>query len=75
MQSIKFLIKIFLKLEFNFLGIAYWMANLNNDGWRFLTCVAIIVLVVQASLAFGTFLSAASPSTNVGKYYLKLCFP
>lgn len=41
------------------------MANLNNDIWRFLTCVAVIVLVVQCSSAFGALLSVISPSTTV----------
>ena len=41
------------------------MANLNSDIWRFLTCVAIIVLVVQCSSAFGALLSVISPSTTV----------
>jgi hypothetical protein len=49
------------------MSIAYWMANLNNDINRFVICVAIIVLVVQCSVGFGTFLSSLAPSTNVGK--------
>ena len=41
------------------------MANLNNDVNRFFLCVAVIVLVVQCSCAFGSLLSALAPSTNV----------
>ncbi len=48
-----------------FMSIAYFMAGLNPDPWRFFICVAIIVLVVQCSLAFGTFLSAIAPNTNI----------
>jgi hypothetical protein len=58
------------------MSIAYWMANLNNDINRFVLCVAIIVLVVQCSVGFGTFLSALAPSTNVGKpnYFLTIFY-
>ncbi|RNA38237.1 white-like isoform X1 [Brachionus plicatilis] len=55
----------FFILPILFMSIAYWMANLNNSADRFFICVAIIVLVVQCSLAFGCFLSAVAPSTNV----------
>nr|UOU03353.1 ATP-binding cassette subfamily G-like 2 [Brachionus rubens] len=55
----------FFVLPIVFMTIAYWMANLNNDPGRFFICVSIIVLVVQCSLAFGTFLSAVAPSTNI----------
>ena len=48
-----------------FMSIAYWMANLNNKFDRFVIAVCIIILVVQCSLAFGTFLSALAPSVNV----------
>ena len=47
------------------------MANLNNNVDRFFICVCIIVLVVQCSLAFGCFLSAVAPSTNVGKKFVE----
>nr|QUF59467.1 ATP-binding cassette transporter Abcg-like2 [Brachionus angularis] len=55
----------FFILPIVFMSIVYWMANLNNDAERFFICVGVIILVVQCSLAFGTFISAASPSTNV----------
>nr|APD26554.1 ATP-binding cassette transporter subfamily G-like1 protein [Brachionus koreanus] len=55
----------FFLLPILFMSIAYWMANLNNNVERFFTCVCIIVLVVQCSLAFGCFLSAVAPSTNI----------
>nr|QNH67901.1 ATP-binding cassette transporter subfamily G-like protein 2 [Brachionus rotundiformis] len=55
----------FFVLPILFMSIAYWMANLNNSADRFFICVSIIVLVVQCSLAFGCFLSAIAPSTNV----------
>ncbi|CAF0898548.1 unnamed protein product [Brachionus calyciflorus] len=55
----------FFFLPIVFMSIAYWMANLNNGPDRFFICVSIIVLVVQCSLAFGCFLSALAPSTNV----------
>ena len=45
--------------------IVYWMANLNNNINRFIICLVIINLVVQASFAFGTFVSAISPSVNI----------
>ncbi|RNA38851.1 white-like isoform X1, partial [Brachionus plicatilis] len=56
---------IFVREYQNATHFAYWMANLNNSADRFFICVAIIVLVVQCSLAFGCFLSAVAPSTNV----------
>ena len=45
--------------------IVYWMTNLNRDLDRFVMCLIIINLVVQSSFAFGTFISAVSPSTNI----------
>ena len=47
------------------MSIAYWMANLNNNFERYVIAVVIIILVVQCSLAFGTFLSAIAPSVNI----------
>lgn len=41
------------------------MANLNPDPTRFIICIIIVILVVQCSLAFGTLISVASPTTNV----------
>jgi hypothetical protein len=64
----------FLILPVVFECIVYWMANLNPDFTRFLICCTVIVLVVQCSLAFGTFLSVVSPSTNVGKHNIKGIF-
>ena len=45
--------------------IVYSMANLSNDLNKFLTCVGIIVLVVQTAVSFGAFLSVCAPNTNV----------
>ena len=55
----------FLILPVIFISIVYWMANLNPDPGRFFICMLVIVLVVQCSSSFGTFLSVVSPSTNV----------
>jgi ABC-type multidrug transport system permease subunit len=41
------------------------MANLNNDVDRYFICCAIIILVSNASVSFGRFLSAVAPSINV----------
>ncbi len=46
--------------------IAYWMGNLNNNAERFFICVVIIILVVQCSLAFGSFISAIAPNATAG---------
>ena len=47
------------------MSIVYWMTNLNNAADRFIICVIVIILVVQCSHAFGTFLSAVSPSVDI----------
>jgi ABC-type multidrug transport system permease subunit len=47
------------------MSVAYWMANLNNNADRFFIAVAIIILSVQCSLAFGGFLSVIAPSVNI----------
>ncbi len=40
------------------------MSDLNNDLDVFFICVGVVMLVTQISVAFGTFLSAATPSTK-----------
>jgi len=40
------------------------MANLNNDGGRFLLCCLIVILVANCAVSFGEFVSAAAPSLN-----------
>ena len=52
-------------LPFLFMSIIYWMSNLNNDINKFFICGSLVVLAAQASLAFGHFLSAVSPSSTV----------
>ncbi len=47
------------------MSIAYYMAGLNPEPGRFFVCTALIVLTVQCSLAFGTFLSAIAPNTTI----------
>lgn len=55
---------IFIVLPFIFTTICYWMADLNNDLSRFLICAAMLILVAQTAVSFGTFLSACAPNTN-----------
>ena len=57
----------FIVLPIMFITIVYWMANLNNEISRFAVCALVMVLVVQSSLAFGTFISVSAPSAMIGK--------
>jgi hypothetical protein len=56
---------LFVLLPTMFMTICYWMADLNHDPTKFFTCVAIVVLVAQIAISFGTFLSAIAPNTDV----------
>lgn len=40
-------------LPFVFVTIVYWMCNLNPDVGRFFSCVGIVILVANCSVAFG----------------------
>lgn len=40
------------------------MVGLNSDVGVFFTCTAIMVLVANLAVAFGSFISAASPSVS-----------
>ena len=64
----------FLFLPFLFATIVYWMANLNNDGSKYIICCIICVLVSNCAVSFGYFLSAISPNANVGNYNYYYCY-
>ena len=48
-----------------FISIVYWMAGLNDKADRFLIATAVVVLVAQCAVSFGSFLSCAAPSVTV----------
>nr|UOU03355.1 ATP-binding cassette subfamily G-like 5 [Brachionus rubens] len=52
----------YILLPFVFITINYWMSNLNNDVGRFFICVAIIILVANCAVAFGSIISTLAPS-------------
>jgi len=58
-------VPMFICLPFIFMLVVFWMANINESIVNFLVCTGIIILSAQASVSFGNFLSAVSPSTNV----------
>nr|UOU03354.1 ATP-binding cassette subfamily G-like 4 [Brachionus rubens] len=47
-----------------FVTIVYWMSNLNNDAVKFSLAVLTVILVANAAVSFGSFVSAAAPSVN-----------
>nr|UOU03360.1 ATP-binding cassette subfamily G-like 10 [Brachionus rubens] len=55
---------VFILIPAVFVTIIYWMADLNKEGNRFWICMALIILVAQCSVSFGTFLSSVAPNTN-----------
>jgi hypothetical protein len=48
-----------------FVSIVYWMAALNEKVDRFFICCAVIILVANSAVSFGSFLSCIAPSVNV----------
>ena len=44
---------LYILITFLYVTIIYWMTNLNNDGGRFVTCVVVIIFVVNISVSFG----------------------
>lgn len=47
-----------------FTTIVYWMTGLDEKPDKYLICCAVIILVSNAAVSFGSFLSTASPSVN-----------
>ncbi len=41
------------------------MANLNNDGSKFIICCIINLIVANCAVSFGYLVSAISPNANV----------
>jgi len=47
-----------------FLCIFYYMANLNEDFERFIVCIALMILIVQAAVALGMELKFIQPGLS-----------
>jgi ABC-type multidrug transport system permease subunit len=47
-----------------FVAIVYWMSGLDEKAEKFLICCAVIVLVSNCAVSFGSFLSTVAPDVN-----------
>jgi len=56
---------IFIIMPIIFMAIYYWMVGFNEDLDRFMIAVAVVLLVPQVVVSFGSFIPCISPNLQV----------